>query len=86
MLVSAPRSPGPMKGFQPADTTLERHFSIGELAQTWNLSRETIRQLVKNEPGVLKVRNGPRKAMTRYSIPESVARRIHTRLSNPDAL
>jgi len=65
------------------DTTFERHFSIHQLAGIWNLSRETVRQLVKDEPGVLKIRNGRRKAMTRYSIPESVARRIHTRLFNP---
>jgi len=49
----------------------------------WKLSRETIRQLVKDDPEVAKVRNGRRKAMTRYSIPESVARRIYTRLLNP---
>ena len=66
-----------------ADTTFEQHFSIGQLAAQWNLSRETVRQFVKDEPGVLKVRNGRLQIMTRYSIPESVARRIHTRLFNP---
>ena len=65
------------------DTTFEPHFSISDLCINWKLSRETVRQLVKDEPGVLKVRNGLRKAMTRYSIPESVARRIHTKLFNP---
>lgn len=64
------------------DFTFEPHFSIQDLSKFWNLSRETIRQLVKNEPGVLKVRLGRNKAMTRYSIPESVARRIHTKLLN----
>jgi hypothetical protein len=64
------------------DSTFERHLSIQDLSKLWNFSRETIRQLVKNEPGVLKVRLGRRKAMTRYSIPESIARRIHTRLFN----
>jgi hypothetical protein len=76
----------PGKGIDSPDTTFERHFSIGELAETWNYSRETVRQIVKDEPGVVKVRNGPRKTMTRYSIPESVARRIHTRLLNPAEL
>lgn len=66
-----------------SDTTFEPHFSISDLAINWKLSRETVRQLVKDEPGVLKVRNGLRKAMTRYSIPESVARRVHTKLFNP---
>jgi hypothetical protein len=68
------------------DTTFELHFSIADLAAQWKYSRETVRQLVKDEPGVLKVRNGRRKTMTRYSIPESVARRIHTRLFNPAPL
>jgi hypothetical protein len=57
------------------DSTFERHFSIQGLSKLWNFSRETIRTLFKNEPGVLKVRLGTRKANTRYSIPESVARR-----------
>ena len=65
------------------DTTFEPHFSIGDLAVRWKLSRETVRQLVKNDPGVVKIRNGPAKTMTRYSIPESAARRIHARLFNP---
>ncbi len=67
------------------DTTFESHFSIAELARQWKLGRETIRLLVKDEPGVLKIRMGRRKALTRYSIPESVARRVHTRLFNPAA-
>lgn len=62
------------------DTAFESHFSIGDLAKQWRLGRETVRLLIKDEPGVLKIRLGRRKAMTRYSIPESVARRIHTRL------
>jgi len=65
------------------DTTFEAHYSIGELARQWKLGRETIRLLVKDEPGVLKIRMGRRKALTRYSIPESVARRVHTRLLIP---
>lgn len=67
----------------PNDTTFERHYSIAELAAMWKLSRETVRQVVKNETGVLKVRQGLTKSKTRYSIPESVARRIHTKLFNP---
>ena len=67
------------------DTTFESHYTIGDLAKQWRLGRETVRLLVKDEPGVLKLRMGPRKALTRYSVPESVARRIHTRLFNPAA-
>ena len=67
------------------DSTFESHFSIGELARQWRLGRETVRLLVKDEPGVVKVRLGRQKSMTRYSVPESVARRVHTRLFNPAA-
>jgi hypothetical protein len=69
----------------PLDTTFEPHYTIGELARQWKLGRETVRLLVKDEPDVLKIRLGRRKALTRYSIPESVARRVHTRLFNPAA-
>ncbi|MGV3518698.1 hypothetical protein [Luteitalea sp.] len=60
----------------------ERHFRIGELAEMWRLGRETVRLLVKDEPGVIKVRLGRKRANTVYSMPESVAARIHTRLLN----
>ena len=63
----------------PDDTTLEKHYRIGELARLWGLGRETIRQMIKDEPGVVKVRMGKKKAHTLYTVPESIARRIHTR-------
>ena len=66
----------------PQDPTFERHYRIGELADTWQLGRETVRLLVKDEPGVIKIRLGRKKANTSYSVPESVAVRIHTRLLN----
>lgn len=65
------------------DSTFEAHYSIGDLAKQWRLGRETVRLLVKDEPGVVKVRMGLRKAITRYSVPESVARRVHTKLFHP---
>ena len=63
-------------------TAFERHYRIGELADMWNLGRETVRLLVKDEDGVIKVRLGRKRAQTVYSVPESVAKRIHTRLLN----
>ncbi len=62
------------------DTSFERHYSIADLSKQWRLSRETLRLLIKDEPGVCKIQLGKKKCMCRYSIPESVARRIHTRL------
>ncbi len=63
-----------------SDTTFEMHYSISDLAKQWRLGRETVRLLVKDEPGVLKIQLGRRKALTRYSVPASVARRVHTKL------
>ncbi len=67
--------------YPSADSTFaEKHYRVGELAELWGLGRETVRKLVKDEPGVIKIRQGRKKAHTTYSIPESAARRIHTRL------
>jgi hypothetical protein len=66
----------------PDSTTFEKHYRIGELAELWGLGRETVRCLVKDDPGVIKIRMGRKKTHTTYSVPESAARRIHTRLLN----
>ena|SRR2546422_538940 len=66
----------------PANPAFERHYRIGELAEMWQLGRETVRLLVKDERGVIRIRLGRKKAHTIYSVPESVAVRIHTRLLN----
>ena len=66
----------------PEHVAFERHYRIGELAEMWKLGRETVRLLVKDEQGVIKIRLGRKKAHTIYSVPESVAMRIHTRLLN----
>jgi hypothetical protein len=67
----------------PTRSAFEKHYRIGELARIWGLGRETVRKLVKDEPGVIKIRLGRKKAHTIYSVPESAATRIHTRLLNP---
>ena len=64
------------------DPAFERHYRIAELSEMWQLGRETVRLLVKDERGVIKIRVGRKKAHTIYSVPESVAVRIHTRLLN----
>ncbi len=65
---------------QLIDMTFDRHFSIADLARQWRIGRETVRRLVKDEPGVLRIQLGKKKSMCRYSVPETVAKRIHTRL------
>ena len=65
---------------QSEHSAFERHYRVGELARVWNIGRETVRLLVKDEPGVIRIRLGRKKAHTIYSVPASVALRIHTRL------
>jgi len=60
-------------------SALEPHYKIGDLVKLWRLGRETVRLLVKDDPGVIRVCLG-RKRKTTYSIPESVAVRIHETL------
>jgi hypothetical protein len=60
----------------------EKHYRVSELAMLWSLGRETVRGIVKDEPGVIKIRRGRKKSHTTYSVPASVAERIHTKLLN----
>ncbi len=48
--------------------------------QLWGLGRETVRKVVAIKSGVIKISMGRKKAHTTYSVPESVAQRIHTGL------
>ena len=63
----------------------EQHFSVAQLAALWGLSQDTIRRLFRNEPGVLVIGNqnarDKRRRYTTLRIPESVARRVHQKLS-----
>ena len=64
--------------------TDERHFTPQELAELWGVSIQTIREVFRHEEGVLKIgRDGSRtrRAYKTLRIPESVAERVHTRLS-----
>jgi len=80
---NGPTAARPARNAAPADRpTFERHYRIGELAEMWSLGRETVRLLVKDEQGVIRIRLGRKKSHTIYSVPESVAVRIHTRLLN----
>jgi hypothetical protein len=56
-------------------------WRIGELAKVWGIGRETIRKIFAVEPGVVRVRLGRRRTHTTYSIPASVAERVHNRLT-----
>lgn len=67
---------------QPDPAAFEQHYGVGKLATMWGVGRETIRLLVKDEPGVIKICLGRKQARTTYAIPASVVARIHTKLLN----
>ncbi len=65
----------------------EHHYSVADIAETWSLSRDAVRKIFENEPGVLVIGNDSSRSKRGYHtlrIPESVAERVHRRLSNPD--
>ena len=64
------------------DSTFEPHYSIADLAKQWRFGREAVRLLVKDEPGMFRLQLGRKKANVRYSVPASVAIRIHNRLTS----
>lgn len=61
----------------------EKHFSPDELAQAWGVSAQTIRNVFKGEPDVLRIGNPSPSRRNYFSlrIPQSVAVRVHRRLS-----
>jgi hypothetical protein len=68
---------------------IEKHYTINELSEQLHMSFERTRQLVKDEPGVLRFApqstNAKHRTRTMYRIPESVVQRILRRSSNPAA-
>jgi hypothetical protein len=61
---------------------LEKHYRVRELADLWGFSDNTIIRLFGAEPGVIRLESGAtRRKYTTISIPESVALRVHERLS-----
>jgi hypothetical protein len=67
---------------------IEKHYTINELSKLLNMSFERTRQLVKDEPGVLrfpKQKSANPGGRTMYRVPEGVVHRILRRSANPAA-
>lgn len=64
---------------------LERHYSVQEIGELWQLSSTTVTRLFRDEPGVLKIgRDRPSRGRRNYMtlrVPESVVERVHRRLT-----
>lgn len=69
------------------DIALERHFTIREVSEMWQLSDDTVRKLFRSETGVLAVGSEESRFKRGYVtllIPESVVKLVHRkhRLTN----
>jgi hypothetical protein len=69
----------------PALLAEEKHHTPADVAKLWALSVETVRRLLENEPGVLKMTNAAgytgRRRYKTLRIPASVVARVHRRIS-----
>jgi len=65
----------------------DQHYTVSELAKRWHLSPNTVRRLVIDEPGVIKITVGPllrnrrKRHLMSLRIPERVALRVHAKLT-----
>lgn len=65
------------------EISVEKHYSVRELAHLWQLSEKTIRRIFENEPGVIMWGVGESRFKRRYRtlrIPETVVLRVHRQL------
>lgn len=76
-------SPAAVPGVSPGDFA-ERHYSVAEISQMWQLSPDSVRRLFEREPGVLALGSdhstGYKRRYTTLRVPESVLARVHRRL------
>jgi hypothetical protein len=78
----SPKPDGSGRIVEQANLMNERHYTPQELANLWGVDPETIRNIFREEPGVVKIGNNNKKrSYVTLRIPESVAERVHQRLS-----
>lgn len=74
-------------GTKPQARFAERHYTVAEIGEVWNLSADVVRKLFEREPGVMVIADETRRGKRKYTtlrIPQSVAERVHRRLCNPE--
>lgn len=65
------------------ELSVERHYSVPELAKLWQLSEKTIRRMFEKEPGVIVWGVAEGRFRRRYRtlrIPATVVLRVHRQL------
>lgn len=63
---------------------MERHYSVAEIAEMWNLSLSAVRRLFQSEQGVLilgepRPKFGRRRGKVTLRVPQSVLERVYRR-------
>jgi hypothetical protein len=64
--------------------TSERYYNVQEIAAMWNISKDKVRRIFQNEPGVLILPSRTKGSKRRYTmlrVPHSVLERVHRRCS-----
>jgi predicted transcriptional regulator len=82
----AEAAPGISRSMTTLLTLTERHYSVKEIGDLWQLSPAAIRRLFRNEPGVLrfgKEKRGHQRDYVTLRIPASVAERVYRRSMRP---
>ncbi len=64
-------------------SAFENHYTVQEVAEKWHLSEKAVRNLFREEPGVIKIEAEEARFKRGYCtlrLPESVVQRVHSRL------
>ena len=83
--LTAPNREHPQAIAGATNGALERHLTVKEIAELWGLSENSVREIFKAEPGIVRIqRPGSRckRGYTTIRIPKSVVERVHQTMSS----
>jgi hypothetical protein len=64
-------------------SALERHYTTAEVAKLWQVSQDTVRNIFRDVPGVVKIarpETRSKRTYTSFRIPQSVLETVHAKL------
>jgi hypothetical protein len=79
-----PEKPFSLDDLEQSQITREKHWSVNEVAEAWGVSTDLVRDVFKDEDGVLVIDRPGTRVKRGYStmrIPESVLEAVYARLS-----
>jgi hypothetical protein len=78
-----PAAPMPLPPIDYRKVSLEKHYSVSEVAKMWRISQKAVKTFFWDEPGVLKLvhKHAGKQDYTILRIPESIMARVHERRS-----